>query len=58
MYGQRGDDTCAAPYAVRLGVALQLTNILRDVGADAGRGRIYLPQMVTIRMVSEAMWDY
>jgi phytoene synthase len=34
----------AAPYAVRLGVALQLTNILRDVGEDAGRGRIYLPQ--------------
>jgi phytoene synthase len=34
----------AAPYAVRLGVALQLTNILRDVGEDAARGRIYLPQ--------------
>lgn len=34
----------AAPYAVALGVALQLTNILRDVGEDAARGRIYLPQ--------------
>jgi 15-cis-phytoene synthase len=34
----------AAPYAVWLGVALQLTNILRDVGEDAARGRIYLPQ--------------
>jgi phytoene synthase len=34
----------AAKYAVRLGVALQLTNILRDVGEDAARGRIYLPQ--------------
>jgi phytoene synthase len=34
----------AAPYAVKLGVALQLTNILRDVGEDARRGRIYLPQ--------------
>jgi phytoene synthase len=33
----------AAPYAIRLGVALQLTNILRDVGEDAGRGRVYLP---------------
>jgi phytoene synthase len=33
----------AAMYAVRLGVALQLTNILRDVGEDAARGRIYLP---------------
>lgn len=34
----------ATPYAVSLGVALQLTNILRDVGEDAARGRIYLPQ--------------
>ncbi len=31
-------------YAVNLGIALQLTNILRDVQADAERGRIYLPQ--------------
>ena len=30
-------------YAVHLGQALQLTNILRDVGNDAARGRIYLP---------------
>jgi len=31
-------------YAVYLGKALQLTNILRDVKTDAERGRIYLPQ--------------
>ncbi len=31
-------------YAEHLGVALQLTNILRDVGEDARRGRIYLPR--------------
>jgi phytoene synthase len=31
-------------YAGTLGVAMQLTNILRDVGADAAMGRIYLPQ--------------
>jgi 15-cis-phytoene synthase len=31
-------------YAVALGIALQLTNILRDVKDDALRGRIYLPQ--------------
>jgi phytoene synthase len=31
-------------YAARLGLAFQLTNILRDVGEDARRGRIYLPQ--------------
>ena len=27
-----------------IGIALQITNILRDVGEDAVRGRIYLPQ--------------
>jgi len=31
-------------YAHRLGLAMQLTNIIRDVGDDARRGRIYLPQ--------------
>jgi len=34
----------AIPYAIKLGVALQLTNILRDVGEDYRAGRIYLPQ--------------
>ncbi len=34
----------ALPYAVKLGVALQLTNILRDVGEDWRQGRLYLPQ--------------
>ena len=34
----------AKDYAVNLGVALQLTNILRDLKVDAERGRIYLPQ--------------
>jgi len=34
----------ARDYAVDLGMAFQLTNILRDLGADADRGRIYLPQ--------------
>lgn len=37
-------DKKALPYAVDLGIAMQLTNILRDVGEDAQRGRIYLPQ--------------
>jgi len=31
-------------YAIKLGMAFQLTNILRDVGTDADRGRIYIPQ--------------
>jgi phytoene synthase len=34
----------AVPYAVKLGVALQLTNILRDIGDDWRAGRLYLPQ--------------
>jgi 15-cis-phytoene synthase len=34
----------AIPHAIRLCVALQLTNILRDVGEDWARGRLYLPQ--------------
>jgi phytoene synthase len=34
----------AIPYAVKLGVALQITNILRDVGEDYRSGRVYLPQ--------------
>jgi len=34
----------AVPYAVKLGVALQLTNILRDIGEDWQAGRLYLPQ--------------
>jgi 15-cis-phytoene synthase len=34
----------AKDFAVNLGIALQLTNIIRDVKKDAERGRIYLPQ--------------
>ena len=37
-------DTRARAYAVDLGVALQLTNIMRDVEPDARAGRVYLPQ--------------
>ncbi|PLC02599.1 squalene synthase HpnD [Variovorax sp. RO1] len=41
IFGQTDPQTTA--YAHKLGLALQLTNILRDVGEDALRGRIYLP---------------
>lgn len=34
----------ALPYAIKLGVALQMTNILRDVGDDYHNGRVYLPR--------------
>jgi 15-cis-phytoene synthase len=36
-------DAATVNYAHRLGLAMQLTNIIRDVGDDARRGRIYLP---------------
>lgn len=36
--------TEAVPYAIKLGVALQMTNILRDVGEDYRTGRLYLPR--------------
>ncbi len=36
-------DPSTLPYAKKLGLALQLTNIIRDVGEDARKGRIYLP---------------
>ncbi|MET3378456.1 MULTISPECIES: presqualene diphosphate synthase HpnD [Variovorax] len=41
IFGQTDPKTTT--YAHKLGLALQLTNILRDVGEDALRGRIYLP---------------
>ncbi|HIN34059.1 MAG TPA: squalene synthase HpnD [Nitrospirales bacterium] len=39
----------ANEYAVNLGIAFQLSNILRDIGVDAKRDRIYLPQEDLIR---------
>lgn len=41
IFGQQQAQTTA--YAHALGQALQLTNIIRDVGEDAQRGRVYLP---------------
>jgi len=41
IFGYR--NPACRPYAIHLGRALQLTNILRDVQTDAERGRIYLP---------------
>ena len=41
IFGYR--DPSAREYAESLGLALQLTNIVRDVAGDARRGRIYLP---------------
>ncbi|MEI8326622.1 MAG: presqualene diphosphate synthase HpnD, partial [Betaproteobacteria bacterium] len=41
IFGQTQAQT--TQYAHRLGLAFQLTNIIRDVGEDAMRGRVYLP---------------
>ncbi|MFD8147419.1 presqualene diphosphate synthase HpnD [Streptomyces sp. NPDC059708] len=43
VFGTVGPGEHAAEYADTLGLALQLTNILRDVREDAGNGRTYLP---------------
>ncbi|MEQ9500426.1 MAG: phytoene/squalene synthase family protein [Deltaproteobacteria bacterium] len=37
------EDRAAEAHAIDLGIAMQLTNICRDVGEDAARGRVYLP---------------
>lgn len=42
IFGYRREAT--KEYAINLGLALQLTNILRDLKTDGRRGRIYLPQ--------------
>lgn len=42
IWGYRNDE--AIPAAIACGTAFQLTNILRDLREDAGRGRVYLPQ--------------
>ncbi len=42
IFGYR--NPCCKEYALELGLALQMTNIIRDVGKDLRDGRIYLPQ--------------
>lgn len=37
-------DPAARPFATALGIAMQLTNIVRDVAEDAALGRVYLPE--------------
>lgn len=49
----------ALEYAIDLGIAMQLTNILRDVGEDLDRDRIYLPQdeMNEYGVTEDALFD-
>jgi len=42
VFGYKNEET--RQYAINLGIALQLTNILRDIKSDGKRGRIYIPQ--------------
>jgi 15-cis-phytoene synthase len=42
IFGYR--NVACRDYAIELGLALQMTNIIRDVGKDLNNGRIYLPQ--------------
>ena len=64
IFGRTHDDTVR--YAHKLGLAMQLTNIIRDVGDDARRGRIYLPlselQRFDVKaheiLKREAPWGY
>ena len=59
-------DPRTVQYAHRLGLAMQLTNIVRDVGDDARRGRIYLPlsdlQQFDVKaheiLARQAPWGY
>ncbi len=59
MYVTGADTMEAVPYAVQLGVALQLTNILRDIGEDAQAGRVYLPleDMARFGYTQEMLFD-
>ncbi|MBP6764946.1 MAG: presqualene diphosphate synthase HpnD [Rubrivivax sp.] len=64
IFGRTQDST--VQYAHQLGQAMQLTNIIRDVGDDARRGRIYLPMSELQRfdvkahelLRREAPWGY
>jgi len=59
-------EAATVSYAHRLGLAMQLTNIIRDVGDDARRGRIYLPTAELQRfdvqaaelLLRQAPWGY
>jgi phytoene synthase len=63
VFGRADADKHAPELADALGVALQLTNILRDIREDVGNGRVYLPKRdldafeVTIRTLPDGTLD-
>jgi phytoene synthase len=54
IWGFRGNH--APEHAINAGIAFQLTNILRDLGEDAARGRVYLPRQDLDRFGYAADW--
>jgi phytoene synthase len=57
VFGTRRSDPRAAGYADSLGIALQQTNILRDIREDLASGRVYLPQQDLDRFGVELKLD-
>lgn len=51
------DDPAALPHAIDLGIGMQLSNICRDVAADAASGRRYLPASMVGDLPPEALID-
>jgi len=50
-------DTRALRHAAHLGMAMQLTNIARDVLEDWGRGHVYLPDDLLGKRAADSLWD-
>ena len=49
------EDSAAFPYAIDLGIAMQLTNICRDISADAALGRRYLPASMVGKLAPDEL---
>ncbi|HEY2736659.1 MAG TPA: phytoene/squalene synthase family protein, partial [Polyangiales bacterium] len=54
VMGVRGSS--ALRHAAHLGIAMQLTNIARDVGEDWARGRLYLPEALLVQSGGSALY--
>jgi phytoene synthase len=51
------EDPAAFPHAIDLGIAMQLTNICRDISADAALGRRYLPASMVGKLAPDELID-
>jgi phytoene synthase len=59
VFGSSGEQAHASALADNLGVAMQLTNILRDICEDATRGRVYMPRedLVLYRLSADGRYE-